>query len=182
VIQGNVLLEPGPNVRVNEKIDLTLEEESYFPRSLQSVRTMSHGSESFDHKVSVEMFANVAVIGSEIRGVADTRRIVVPTGLAIQGIGALLYWYQTLFWYDKELGGRQRFQWLDPVTGNVGSGEIRLVREETLKVLGKKTKVAVFSAEREGMDEAALYVNAKGLIVKCEQNMSTFELVAQSDS
>ncbi len=182
VIQGNVLLEPGPDVRVNDKIDLTLEEESYFPRSLQSVRTVTRGTESFDHKISVEMFANVAVIGSEIRGLGDTRRVIVPTGLALQSVGPVLYWYQTLFWYDRELGGRQRFQWLDPTTGAVGSGEIRLVREDTLNVMGKKTKVSVFSAEREGMDEAALYVNAKGLIVKCEQNLSTFELVEQSDN
>jgi hypothetical protein len=182
VIQGSVALEPGPNLSVNEKIDLTLEEESYFPRSLQSTKTMTHGSESFDHKVSVEMFANVAVIESELRGAAGTRRVVVPTGLAVQGVGPLLYWYQTLFWYDRELGGRQRFQWLDPTTGTVDSGEIRLDREETLKVLGKKTKVSVFVAERPTLGEATLYVNAKGLIVKCEQNMSTFELVQQSDS
>lgn len=182
VIQGNVTLEPGPDMRVNDKIDLTLEEESYFPRSLQSVRTVTRGSESFDHKISVDMFANVAVIGSEVRGLSETRRVIVPTGLAVQSVGPVLYWYQTLFWYDRELGGRQRFQWLDPLTGAVGSGEIRLLREDTLKVMGKKTKVSVFSAEREGMDEAALYVNAKGLIVKCEQNLSTFELVEQSDS
>ena len=182
VIQGNVALEPGPGLRVDEKIELTLEEESYFPRSFQSTKTVTHGSEQFDHKLSVEMFANVAVIGSEIRGAADTRRVVVPAGLAVQGVGALLYWYQTLFWYDRELGGRQRFQWLDPMTGTVGSGEIRLVGEETLKVMGKKTTVAVFAAERETLGEATLYVNARGLIVKCEQNLSTFELVEQSDS
>jgi hypothetical protein len=182
VIQGKVALEPGPNLRVNEAIDLTLEEESYFPRSLQTTRTVTHGTESFDHKISVEMFANVAVIKSEIRGAQETRRVVVPTGLAVQGDGALLYWYQTLFWYDRELGGRQRFQWLYPMTGAVDAGEIRLVREESLKVLGKKTTVSVFLAERETLGEATLYVNAQGLIVKCEQNLSTFELAEQSDS
>jgi hypothetical protein len=59
---------------------------------------------------------------------------------------------------------------------------MRLVGEDTLTVLGKKTPVAVFAAEREALGETTLYVDGAGLIVKCEQNMSTFELVEQRDN
>jgi hypothetical protein len=180
-IRADLTLAPAPDARVEQKVDLKLEEESYFPRSFRSTKTVIHGSGQFDHTISVDMFANVAVIGSTIRGASQTRRVVVPAGVAVQELGAVFYWYQTLFWYDRELGGRQRFQWLDPVSGTVGSGEIVLAREETLKVLGKNTKVAVFTAEREKLGEATLYVDAKGRIVRCEQNMTTFELVEHTE-
>lgn len=181
VFQATMTLAPAPGVNLDESVDLTLEEESYFPRSFRSSKKIAQGAESFTHTISVDMYANVAVVESELRGTRETRRVVVPAGIAVQSVGAVFYWYQTLFWYDREQGGRQRFQWLDPVSTVLGSGEIRMTGEETLVVLGKKTKVAVFNAEREKLGASTIYVDAKGRIVKCEQNMTTFELVEQSD-
>jgi hypothetical protein len=172
--------DPAPGVTMAQKSDLTLEEESYFPLSLRVAKTVSQGKETFDHTMSVDMFANVAVIETELRGVKETRRVVVPAGTPIQEIGAVFYWYQELFWYDRKAGQHQRFQWLDPSAGTVASGELYVDGADTLTVMGKKTPVTVFKADRDKIGPATLYVDANNRIVKCEQNMVDFLLVEQS--
>jgi hypothetical protein len=165
---------------MSQKVELTLDEESRFPRSLHVVKTVQQPDGSFEHRIDVTLFANVAVVASELRGVGESRRIVVPTGTAIQDLGALFYWYPILFWYDRDTGGHQRYQWLDPSSVRVETGEMVQAGEDTLAVLGEKTPVAVFKVERERLGPATLFVDAHGTIVRCEQNMSVFELVEYS--
>lgn len=173
----------GPGVTMKQHAELTVEEESYFPRTLHIVKTVVQpDGQSFDHKIDVEMFSNVAVITSMLRDQGGSRRAVVPTGVSIQDLGVLGYMYQTLFWYDKDTGGEQRFQFLDPIGGEVHSGDIKMEPETTIPVLKKKTKVSVFQIERERLGAATLWVDSKGVIVRGEQNLFVYELISKKTS
>lgn len=166
------------NVAVTYTINssLTIEEESYFPRAYRAEKKIAQPDEEMVHTVTVDMYANVAVLGSELRGLASTRRVVVPAGIAVTEVGLLYPWYQLLFWVDPEAPGRQPIQWLDASSGKVESGEVYIAGEETIDVLGKKTRVTVYKAERERLGPATLYVDGKGRIVKAEQNLSVYRL------
>src|SRR5262245_35251299 len=96
----------GPGVTMQQHVELTVEEESFFPRTAHIVKVVSQpDGTSFEHKIDVEMFSNVAVVTSMLRDQAGGRKLVVPTGVGIQDLGVLGYLYQSLFWYDKETGG-----------------------------------------------------------------------------
>ena len=165
-----------PAVTMTVKSEMLLEEESYFPRSYRAEKTIAQPTDTFVHTITVDMFANVAQLGSELRGTKDSRRIVVPAGIAIQEVGMVYPWYQLLFWVDPTNDARQRFQWLDPSSGAVDTGEMYVTGQTTIDVLGKKTKVTVYKAERQRLGSATLYVDAKKRIVKAEQNMLTYRL------
>lgn len=165
-----------PGVTMTTKGELVLEEESYFPRSYRAEQTITQPDDEFVHTVTVDMFANVAVLGSEMRGTKTARRIVVPAGIAIQTVGTVYQWYQVLFWIDPKDAGRRKFQWLDPTSGAVESGEIYVAEPETIQVLGKKTPVTVYKAERERLGPAVIYVDKKKRIVKIEQNLMNYRL------
>jgi hypothetical protein len=174
----------GEGITMRQHAELTVEEESYFPRALHIVKDIDNkdDSQDFEHKVDVEMFSNVAVLSSDLRGQVGSRRVVVPTGVAIVDLGVISYLYQTLFWYDKETAGNQRFQWLDPISGSVSSGELKLEGEATITVMGKKTKASVFKMEREKLGPATVWVDKQGTIVRGEQNLFTYELVKKTNS
>lgn len=163
-------------VTMTAKSELVLEEESYFPRRYRVEKTIAQPNEEFVHVLTVDMFANVAVLGSELRGTKDSRRVVVPAGTAIQEVGQLYSWYQLLFWIDPALQARQKITWIDPSSGALATGEMYITGEETIEVMGKKTLVTVYKAERERLGAATLYVDAKKRIVKLEQNMMTYRL------
>ncbi len=163
-------------VTLINKSTLVIEEESYFPRSYRADKTFKQPTEEFVHVITVDMYANVAVMGSELRGSKDARRVVVPAGTAILEVGQVYAWYQLLFWIDPTGAARQKIQWLDPASGAIDEGEMYIAGEETIDVLGKKTKVTVYKAERERLGPATLYVDAKKRIVKAEQNMMIFRL------
>ena len=94
----------------------------------------------------------------------------------------MLYpWYQLLFWIDPSSEARQRIQWLDPSSGAVDTGEMYVAGQTTIDVLGKKTKVTVYKAERQRLGSATLYVDAKKRIVKAEQSMLTYRLDVWSE-
>ena len=176
-------LSYGPGVIMKQHCELTVEEESYFPRTLHIVKTVTQpDGQAFDHKIDVEMFSNVAVVTSALRDQAGSQRAVVPTGVSIQDLGVLGYLYETLFWYDKETGGEQRFQYLDPIGVEVHSGDIKMDPETTIPVLKKKTKVSVFQIEREKMGATTLWVDAKGVIVRGEMNLFVYELISKKTS
>jgi hypothetical protein len=183
VLNIDATMSYGAGVTMKQHAELTVEEESYFPRTLHIHKSVSQlDGHTFDHDINVEMFANVAVASSALGGQSNSRRVVVPTGVAIADLGVLAYWYQTLFWYDRDTGGGQRFQFLDPISVTVSSGEMKLDGETTIPVLGKKTRVSVFKLERERLGPATLWVDKNGTIVRGEQNLFVFELVKKKDS
>jgi len=160
---------------------LVLEDESYFPRSFRSERDMVQTTDTTRITYTAEVFSNVVVLESDMRGRKDTRRVVVPAGVPIVELAAVYSWYQILFWTDLTTRDHQRFQWLDPQRNVVESGEIYVAGKQTIKVLGKETPVTVLKAERERMGPAQLYVDSQRRIVRCEQNVTVFELVEWSE-
>lgn len=187
IFDDNTIRFDGENTIRNMAVELaiksalTLDEESYFPRSYRADKTIKQPDEEFTHTLTVEMYANVAVLGSELRGRADSRRVVVPAGTAILEVGLLYPWYQLLFWIDPQAAGRQRITWLDPSSGALESGELYASGEETIDVLGKKARVTVYKAERERLGPAILYVDGKKRIVQAEQNLYTYRLEEWSE-
>lgn len=170
----NVIANPG--FTMTTRSELVIEEESYFPRSYRADKTVKQPNDEFMHTLTVDMVANVAVLGSELRGVKSSRRVVVPAGTAIQEVGTVHPWHQLLFWIDPAGPGRHRIQWLDPSSGVVDAGELYVAGQESIDVLGKETRVTVYKAERERLGEATLYVDAKNRIVRAEQNMLIYRL------
>ena len=67
------------------KSQLTIEEESYFPRAYRADKTVTQPQEEIAHAITVDMFANVAVLGSEMGGRKDSRHCRQPAGLGPAG-------------------------------------------------------------------------------------------------
>lgn len=173
----------GPGVVMKQRVELLVEEESFFPRTLHVRKTVAQpDGTSFEHVIDLEMISNVAVVNSEINNQQGSRRAVVPTGVGVCDVGVLGYFYQALFWYDRGTGGGQRYEWLDPISVTVNGGELKLEKEETITVLGKKKKVSVYAVEREKLGAATLWVDEQGTIVRAEQNFFVYELVSRTNS
>ncbi|HEX5132524.1 MAG TPA: hypothetical protein VFX92_08560 [Candidatus Krumholzibacteria bacterium] len=168
-------------VPLTQESKLELDEESYFPRKFRSEKTLVQPTDTLRYVFTVDMYANVAVIGSESRGRGDSRQLVVPAGTAIVEVGAVYGWYEMMFWVDTTTEQRQRIQWLDPQAVRVEAGEIYKTGEEELAVLGKKIKVAVFKADRERVGEARVFIDGEGRIVRLEQNMTVYQLTEWSE-
>ena len=60
-----------PGVTMTVKSELVVEEESIFPRSYRAAKTITQPTDVFEHVVTVDMYANVAVLGSELKGSKD---------------------------------------------------------------------------------------------------------------
>lgn len=173
----------GVGVTMVQHCELTVEEESYYPRSLHITKTVHQpDGKTFEHKIDVEMFSNVAVVTSTLNDVAGGKNLVVPTGVPIEDLGILGYLYQTLFWYDRETGGEQRFQWLDPIGLVVNSGTIKLDPDTTIAVMKKKIPVSAYRVERDKIGPASLWVDKDGVIVRAEMNFFTYELIGKKTS
>ncbi len=164
-----------------QKGHLNLEEETYFPLDYTVDKTVAQPADTLRLTFTADMVSNVAVLSSDHAGLKDTRRVVVPTGAAVYESGTVLFWYEVLPTISADSKGRHRFDWVDPTTAKVESGEIYVDGQETIPVLGKKTAVTVFKAERERLGPATLWVDGQRRIVRCEQNLTTFELVEWSE-
>ena len=160
---------------------LVLSDDSYFPQSFRSDRTIVQAADTIRISFTVDMVSNVAVVGSDMGGRTDSRHVVAPTGVPVIELGALYSWYQIVFWTDFTSRDRQRFQWIEPQKGSVESGELVVSQGEPIDVLGKKTPVSVLKVERERLGPATLYVDASRRIVRCEQNGTEFDLVKWSE-
>ncbi|HEX6791179.1 MAG TPA: hypothetical protein VF247_07715 [Candidatus Krumholzibacteria bacterium] len=173
----------GPGVSMKQHIVLKLEEESFYPRSLHIAKTIIQpDSTKFEHTVDVDMVSNVAVVSSLLNGKGDSRRQVLPTGIPMCEVGILGYYPQILFWYDRSVGGVQRFQWFDPVVFGVNNGEIQMEKEETIRVMGKNVKASLFDLEREKLGPAKLWVDKDGVIVRGEMNFFVYEMLGKKKS
>jgi hypothetical protein len=170
------VIRMGP-ATISSKAHLVLDDDSYFPRSYRNEQVIEHGADTTSITYTAEVYSNVVVVGSDMQGRTDARRIVVPAGLPIMDLGNVFGWYQIVFWTDLSTTDRQRIQWLDVQRGRIESGEIYVAGEQTIDILGKKTPVSVLKAERERVGPAQLYVDSQKRIVRCEQNVTLFELV-----
>jgi hypothetical protein len=168
-------------VRYRQESTLTLDEDSYFPRTLVSDKDIMQPADTVEIQYTVDMFSNLAAVGSRMGSRRDEKRLVVPSGVAVVEMGMLYPWYEMMYWVDSDTEARQRLRWLDPQKRVVEAGEIYRAGEELVSVLGKKQLVKVFKAARETMGEAKIWLDDQGRIVRLDQNQTLYELTEWSE-
>lgn len=172
---------PAEGLEMVTETDLLLEEESYFPIrfGMKKVIRRAGREKNMEHVIDVEMFANVAVVRSNLGTREDTTRLVLPSGTAFVSLEFVHLYYQVLFWYDEALGGRQNIGVFDPVGRKVTQGTVRHQSDETAVIGGKEERAAVYVLEM-GPASVTLFVGADGRILKATQEELTYELAEGS--
>jgi len=163
------------NMRMVTTVLLTLEEESYFPRSLRLSKLMDSGTTSFEHKTNIDMVSNVAIVTTELNKKHESYKRVLPLGTPFIEIGIVHYVYQLLFWYDDRTGGRQNFQLYDLPSGKLEGAVINRVEKQTIEVMGESVEAWLYELEREKM-KFSFHADADGRILRLEQPTMIFEL------
>jgi hypothetical protein len=172
-------LSPVPQVNMEQDTELILEEESFFPVAYHMQKRIEQGDSKMQMEIDVEMFANVAVVTTSTGAQSGTRNIVVPTGAALIETGVVYVYHQLLFWYDRDLSGRQNFEVLDVSTGKPGNVVVQFLNQQTVNVGGQDYVADAFRVEREAFD-ATVFVDADGRIVRVDQNYMNFDITEWS--
>jgi hypothetical protein len=108
VIEGESTIVAGNN-------RLELEEDSGYPRSYYTQRrTRSPNGETM-REVTVEMYANVAVVSERRDGYEGRREITLPTGCLFVEGNTAAHVALVLDRYDYDAGGLQTFRAFDPL-------------------------------------------------------------------
>ena len=165
----------GGGVTVSGNNKLEVEEDSGFPRSYYTHRRVQSAKGETVREVTVQVYANVAVV-SERQGDDETRRIVaLPTGcLFVEGnIGHHLS--AVLARYDSSAGGKQTFRAFDPLGVATTDVALELVGDSTLvdaggsSGVGSPTGRMVHYRYFAGTSPAAdFFVDARGAIVRID--------------
>lgn len=161
--------------------NLTLEGDSYFPMRCRMIKRVSQAGKEVDDITDVEWFANVAVIHRSIQARTDTTRITVPTGTVVLDPVAAHHLYLPLFWYNKDLGGTQSYNALDPNSKTMYSVSLRRQADETIEVAGETVAVKRYEFTGRKMNYK-LYVDADDRIVKIDQGYMVYELSEWSET
>jgi len=165
---------PG-EAEVEQRSELVVEEESYFPRQYNKLKEMRAPKGGFTHEVSITMYANLAEVRTKLETSETTRRVVLPTGAAFIETGMVHHLEQLLFWYDREVGGRQNFDVFEVDQTRPEPATLRKVEDTTVAVVDEEVSAEKFVLEREKID-TTFYVDAKGRIVRVEYFGQYFEL------
>lgn len=168
-------LSPMPEVQMTQSSEFVVEEESFFPVSYRMTKHIKQSDSEMEMGIDIDMFANVAVMTTKTKMSSGTRKIVVPTGAAFIETGAVYVYYQFLFWYDRDLGGRQNFEVLDVTTGKTSGVVVQLLNQQTVTVGGEDYVADAFLVEREHFN-ATVFVDADGRIIRVDQNYMYFDL------
>jgi hypothetical protein len=168
-------LEPAPETVMDQNVEFTVVEESFYPLGYRMAKRIDQGDSGITMEISIDMFANVAVMTSKSANAEGTSRIVLPTGAAFVETGTIYAYEQFLFWYDRRLGGRQNFDAMDVANGKEESLVVQLIAADTVSVGGEATPVDVYKLHRPYF-EVTLYVDGAGRMVRAEQNFMTWDL------
>jgi hypothetical protein len=132
-----------------------------------------------DHNIRVEMFSNVAVIETELKGNAGSRNVVLPVGTPIIDSGVGHHVSQLLFWYDQERGGRQSFRIFEVVRGAQEEVVLRRLEDGTTTVMGEPTEVESYALEWS-THTVQFYIDKTGRLVGVDMGYLRLELVEWS--
>lgn len=180
VYECEIVQQPGAGSSITSHAELVLTEDSHFPRSYNMSKVMRHADNEMKQEQHIEMVSNVAVANVTMGDRTTTRRIVVPAGAAILDQTVMHHLYQILFWYDRDVGGRQSFDIIDPNTGKTESVVLLLEGQDTIAVDGKDTPVTLFKVERDRGGESRAFVDGDGRIVRYELGLLAWNLVSFS--
>lgn len=154
---------------------LLLEADSHFPLNYTMDRNVQQADMDIEQKTAIEMFSNVAVITWEMQGTEKVLRKTLPTGTAVVDMMAAHHYYQPLYWYNRDEGGIQIFNVLDPLTRQPYSASLRLQQQETVDVGGTQVDTERYEYKRNQLT-ALVWVDADDRIVKVEQGFMVFLL------
>jgi hypothetical protein len=174
-------LHSSPEVTMEQNAVLTVVDESFFPLEYRSKKTITHSDGAVEIGIDAEMFANVAVYTTRSASRSGSRNIVLPTGSVFIETGVVYVYYQLLFAYNHELGGRQSFNTFNVDSGKKSSVVVQLLARDTVAVAETEYEVDIYKIQREQFD-ITLFVDDDGRIVRVEQNFMTFDLVDWSSS
>jgi hypothetical protein len=144
-------LEPAPETVMDQNVEFTVVEESFYPLGYRMAKRIDQGDSGITMEISIDMFANVAVMTSKSANAEGTSRIVLPTG------------------------ARQNFDAMDVANGKEESLVVQLIAADTVSVGGEATPVDVYKLHRPYF-EVTLYVDGAGRMVRAEQNFMTWDL------
>jgi len=177
---ARVVMQFTEEVSWDHTTSLTVEEESYFPRAYSMKRITRQGDNEFTMNTKIRMFSNVAVIEKDIGAKVEKVSMVLPTGAPFVDMGIAHQFYQLLFWYDDQSGGRQSFEYFDPTRYVVSSLVLNRGGSETIDINGKKYETTIYTVERENSN-SKIFVDDKERIIRLDQNYMRFDLVEWSD-
>ena len=158
---------------------LEFEEDSGFPRHYYTYRLMRKPDEEFVREVTVEMFANVAVLTERENERESRRTLTLPTGcLFIEG--NIAHQVSVVFnRYNPTVGGKQSFNAFDPLGGETTDVAVEYMGDSTSTVsrhLGNPGRRLLHYRFYSGKYPAVdVYVNSGGVITKIDvgyQNLS----------
>lgn len=166
---------PAPGMGMVNKYMLLLREETRFPVEYSLDRRVISPDDTLQMHLGVDMYANVAEITSGSATTSNAHDVVVPTGAAIMETGVVFVYEPLLFWYDRDLGGRQNFEVLEPASGRPLTVSMQYVTRDTITVNGVEYATDLYLLERENFD-VKLYVDADDRLVRVDQNYMMFDL------
>jgi hypothetical protein len=180
VFEVESTLHSTPEVTMQNSIVFTAVDESFFPLEYHAEKTITHPEGQVTIGIDAEMFANVAVYTTR-SGAAEgnSREIVLPAGSVFLETGVVYSYYQLLFAYHRELGGRQTFNTLNVDSGKPGEVVVQLLASDTINVEGTAYEVDIYKIQRKSFD-ITLYVDHDDRIVRVEQNMMAYDLAEWS--
>lgn len=166
--------------KVETDNDLLLEEDSHFPLKFKMKRVVRQENMEVEQTMDIDMVSNVAVIRAVTNENEVVSRKILPTGTAIIDMMTAHQYYQPLYWYNRDSGGVQVFNVLDPLLKKEYSATMRFQQEETIEIDGKPVAASRFEYTREKLT-AHLWVDANDRIVKVEQGFMIFTLTTDAE-
>jgi hypothetical protein len=181
VFLSTVTLKPAEGIEIVVESELTVEAESHFPIRYKMKKNVLRGGSDLTQENFVDLYSNVAVFRAKMGEGEKVVRKVIPAGTAFIGGNASSHYYQLLYWYNRDLGGRQTFDVLDldakltnPVVFHMTTAEDVVVSDETITA-------TVFILEQEKRSPVKIYVDENDRIVKFEKNFMIYELTEWSE-
>jgi hypothetical protein len=177
----------GEGAAVSGSNKLEVEEDSGYPKSYYTRRSVSKSDGETVREVSVQMVANVAVV-SERQGDEEKQRIVdLPTGCLFVEGNICHHIAEVLDRYDRGRGGKQTFRAFDPLGVGTTDVSLELVGDSTFVdtknaslVPSASGKMAHYRYVAGTSPAADVFVDADGTIVSIDAASSATKYVLVS--
>lgn len=181
VFWSKVTLNPAEGLEIVVESELTLEAESHFPIRYKMKKNVLRGGSDLTQENFVDLYSNVAVFRSKMGEGEKAVKKVIPAGAAFVGGNASSHYYQLLYWYNRDLGGRQTFDVLDLDAKVTGPVVLHMTTVEDVVAGGKTITATAFVLEQEKRSPVKIYVDENDRIVKFERNFMIYELTEWSE-
>ncbi len=152
---------------------LEIEGETSFPRRYE----MRKEIKGADQKLTVEMFANIAVITFQMNAQEEKSKYVIPTGALFIESNLIHQYALLLNRYVSNVPGTQNVTIFNPSSRRVESATIEYVGEHMIYIDGESKKIKLYKIGIKKIPEMRLYVNEDGIIVKADNGVQQYTLL-----